>query len=391
MLDYGQPIIVALLIFAVIAMLSFLPWLIYIYRKLGYFPLSSTLIVFSFIFYFLAAFLLTMLPLPETRNNCVVPSGRTYYSLVPFQFVKDLLRESNVVWNNPSTYILLLKERAFFQAFFNFLLLMPLGVYLRYFFQARRAWWKALLIVFAVTLMYEVTQVTAIYGIYDCPYRLFDIDDLMLNTAGGILGFFIGPILLALFPSRASVQEKAAQLLERDEVRNMPILLATMIDIVLIQFVSRIAAAFSGSTDIWSMLIIHIIALVVFLIILPEAWHGRTLGSWVMRFRFTSERLIRKLTKRMLAIFLLYAITFVGQVLNRLEADIDSSLYIVTIGINLLGIFVSAILFITVVVHLFIVLISKEQRRFFFDAYSGLIATRKAVVNNSNNGSADEN
>jgi glycopeptide antibiotics resistance protein len=378
LLNYGQPIIVALLIFAGIAMLSFLPWLIYIYRKLGYFPVSTTLIVFSFIFYFLAAFLLTMLPLPESRHNCIVhTTGRNFYSLVPFQFVKDLLRESNVVWNNPATYVYLLKERAFFQAFFNLLLLMPLGVYLRYFFQVRKAWWKALLIVFGVTLMYEVTQVTGIYGIYDCPYRLFDVDDLLLNTTGGLLGFFIAPILLALFPSRASIQQKAEQLLERDEVRNMPILLATLLDIVVIQLVSGIAGMLIDSYDIWSMLITHTITLFLFLVIIPATWNGQTLGSKFMRFRYTSKRLVRKLTKRMLAIFLIYAITFVAQVLNQLEANIDSALYIVIIGINILGILMSLLLFIIIAVHIMIVLASKERRRFFFDVYSGLRATRK--------------
>lgn len=386
MLEYTQPLVVALIIFVFVAIFSFLPWLIYTYRKLGYFPVSSTLVVFSFIFYFLAAFLLTMLPLPDVRHNCSVQSaGKSYYSLVPFQFVKDLLRETNVVWSSPATYVNLLKERAFFQAFFNLLLLMPLGIYLRYFFQVRKAWWKALLIVFAVTLMYEVTQVTGIYGIYDCPYRLFDIDDLMLNTLGGILGFFIAPILLALFPSRASVQTKAMQLLEKDEVRNMPILLAMLLDIVLVQITSRIAGIIFGSPDIWSMLIIHTAALFVFLVVVPKAMNGQTLGSRFMRFRYTSPQLARKLTKRMLAVFLVYAIAFVAQVFNRIEVDFDSSLYVVWLGLNLLGLLVSLLLFATLAVHIIIVLLSKGKRRFFFDVYAGIGTTRKTSDADSSN------
>lgn len=378
MLDYVQPIVVALIIFALIAMVSFLPWLIYIYRKFGFFPLSSTIIVFSFIFYFLAAFLLTMLPLPDTIHNCTVkPGGRTYYSFIPFQFVKDLLRETNVDWQRPATYVSLLKERAFLQAFFNLLLLMPLGVYLRYYFQARKAWWKALLIIFAVTLGYEVTQVTGIYGIYDCPYRLFDVDDLMLNTIGGILGFFIAPILLALFPTRANIQQKAAELLERDEVRNMPILLAMLLDVLLVQIISRIAASISGSSDIWSMLAIHTVTLFVFLVIIPLIWRGQTLGSKFMRFRFTSSKLARKLVKRYLAVFLIYAVAFVAQVFNRIEADFESSTYVLSIAFNVLGLLLSFVMFIVLVVHIILVLISKEQRRFFFDVYAALGTTRK--------------
>lgn len=378
MLDYVQPIGVALLIFSVIAVLSFIPWLVYIYRKLGYFPLSSTLIVFSFIFYFLAAFLLTMLPLPDTRNNCIAPgAGRSAYSLVPFQFVKDLIRETNVVWSSPSTYINLLKERAFFQAFFNLLLLMPLGVYLRYFFQTRKAWGKALLITFIVTLIYEVTQLTGIYGIYDCAYRLFDVDDLMLNTVGGILGFFFAPILLALFPTRTSIKEKAEQLLEKDEVRNMPVLLAALTDVLLIQGASYFAASLLKLTDIWSMLLIHTIMLILFLLIIPVLWHGQTIGSKFMRYRYTHPRLARKLTKRMLAFFLVYAIQFAAQILASAEADIDASNYLLAIVFNLLGWFISFMIVLILAIHVLIVLFSKEKRSFFFDAYAELHTTRK--------------
>ena len=205
---YMQPIYVAMIVFSIISVMIFIPWLIYIYRKYGYFPFSTTIIVFIHL-YFMAAFFLTLLPMPESRHNCTNWSGNGI-SLVPLQFVDDILRESRVDWSRPATYAYLLKERAFLQAFLNLLLLMPLGVYLRYYFGARRAWWKALLIIGAVTLFYEVTQLTGIYGIYDCPYRVFDVDDLMLNSVGGLIGFFIAPIILALFPSRAKVREKAA-------------------------------------------------------------------------------------------------------------------------------------------------------------------------------------
>jgi len=379
MFDYLQPIGIALIIFSVIAVMIFVPWLIYIYRKLGYFPVSSTIIVFSFIFYFLAAFLLTMLPLPETRNNCTASSaGRIYYSFIPFQFVKDLLRETNVVWSNPSTYVYLLKERAFFQAFFNLLLLMPLGVYLRYYFQKRNAWFKTLLIVFAVTLGYEITQVTGIYGIYDCPYRLFDVDDLMLNTIGGIIGFFIAPIILALFPTRATVQKKAELLLKRDEVRNMPVLLAMVIDVLLVQWSSNIIAHVLKVYDIWSLLIIHTVMLITFLVLIPRGMQGRTIGSRFMRFRYTHPQLTRKLTKRMLAIFLVYAVQFVAQILGRIDIDIEQAGYILSIVLNLGGMLISFLLFAVISVHCIIVLFSKEKIRFFFDAYSELATTRKA-------------
>lgn len=41
---------------------------------------------------------------------------------------------------------------------------------------------------------------TGLYGIYNCAYRLFDIDDLFLNTLGGVIGFIIAPIFTYFLP-----------------------------------------------------------------------------------------------------------------------------------------------------------------------------------------------
>ena len=38
-------------------------------------------------------------------------------------------------------------------------------------------------------IFFEVTQLTGIFFIYPKAYRLFDVDDLLINTLGGILGF----------------------------------------------------------------------------------------------------------------------------------------------------------------------------------------------------------
>lgn len=200
---YTQPIFVAAIFFVVLAFALFIPWLIYTYRKYNYLPFSTTLISFSFIFYFLAALFLVLLPLPEIRDTCSLQKpGTQHYSLKPFQFIVSTLGNSGIVLSQPATYRLLFSQPSFYQAFFNFLLLLPFGVYLRYFFQDKKYWKKALAITFLLTLFYEITQVTGIYGIYNCPYRIFDVDDLLLNTTGGILGFFIAPAVLALFPSK---------------------------------------------------------------------------------------------------------------------------------------------------------------------------------------------
>ena len=40
-----------------------------------------------------------------------------------------------------------------------------------------------------LSAFFEFTQLTRLYGIYPKPYRLCDIDDLLLNTLGGVVGY----------------------------------------------------------------------------------------------------------------------------------------------------------------------------------------------------------
>jgi hypothetical protein len=83
MLSYFMPIKVAFILFSVLGFLLIIPWLIYSYRKYGFFSLWTSLIAYSFAFYMLSALFLVLLPLPSTRNTCALQSPDTaYYSLL---------------------------------------------------------------------------------------------------------------------------------------------------------------------------------------------------------------------------------------------------------------------------------------------------------------------
>ena len=60
---------------------------------------------------------------------------------------------------------------------------------------------------FLLSLFFELTQLTGLYFIYSRPYRLFDVDDLMINMLGGILGYFIMNKLKVLLPSREEIND----------------------------------------------------------------------------------------------------------------------------------------------------------------------------------------
>ncbi|MGV2805573.1 VanZ family protein, partial [Clostridium perfringens] len=170
---YVLPIFVAIAICFLLAFILTLPWAVYQYRKHGYFSFWRTLLILSFIFYGLSAFFLVIFPIPSARNNCAsIDPGAIFIQNRPFQFIRDIQRESGFHWAVPSSYIDLLTTRAFYQMFFNVLLLFPLGVFLRYFFKGKARWFHAALIGFSVSLFFEITQRTALFGFFECPYRI---------------------------------------------------------------------------------------------------------------------------------------------------------------------------------------------------------------------------
>lgn len=54
-----------------------------------------------------------------------------------------------------------------------------------------RNWTSAALTACGLTLFVEISQLTGLYGIYPCRYRTFEVDDLILNAAGVLLGFVL--------------------------------------------------------------------------------------------------------------------------------------------------------------------------------------------------------
>jgi len=101
-------------------------------------------------------------------------------------------------WTSVPGILSLFGRRVFLQAILNFLLLLPLGFYLRYYFRSTVV--VAIPIVFLTTVMFELLQYSALFGLYPAPYRLFDVDDIIVNTFGGIVGYFAAPAAEKLFP-----------------------------------------------------------------------------------------------------------------------------------------------------------------------------------------------
>ena len=72
----------------------------------------------------------------------------------------------------------------------NFALFMPFGYFIPRLFEKYRVFIKFILFTFVVLLSIETIQVLTIRG-------CFDVDDIILNLAGAVIGFFIARIAMS--------------------------------------------------------------------------------------------------------------------------------------------------------------------------------------------------
>ncbi|WP_314096891.1 VanZ family protein [Microbacterium foliorum] len=143
----------------------------------------------------------TLLPLPELRDNCGAGGGGL--ELVPGHSVGDILRETQGL-----SLLGVPTSRATLQVLFNVALFVPFGLI------ARRYWnrgpWVSILLGALVSFGIETTQLTGVWGLYECAYRVADVDDLIANTAGAAIGVLLAPLLLAWMPSARSLRATRA-------------------------------------------------------------------------------------------------------------------------------------------------------------------------------------
>ena len=287
---YLIPLQSALLLFPFLAAMITLPYIIMQYRKYGSILPIRVLIVYSFIFYLLCAYFLVVLPLPPIEE--VASYTKPIMQLIPFASLKEFTMNSSLIWNDPATYLTALNEPSLYLIVFNILLTVPFGVYLRYYFQC--SWKKTLLLTFLLTLSFECLQLGALFGYYPRPYRLFDVDDLITNTLGGMLGYAITPVFAHFLVSRSRMDEKAY-----DRGRsvsplrrvlafffdNLIVLLTTAIITALILFLHDEFLLISPANCIC---FIYLAVVYVYLFILPILMHDKTLGKAAVKIKLVT-------------------------------------------------------------------------------------------------------
>lgn len=351
-MGYINSIKIAMLVFPVLAFLITLPYMIINYRKYGSVNKLRTLILYSFVLYLLTMYFLVILPLPDP--DTVHTTYTQMLNLVPFTFVLDFLKESPFEISNPATWALSVKDPTFYVPAFNVLMLIPFGMYLRYYFKC--SFKKTLLLTALLSLFFELTQLSGLYFLYPGPYRLADIDDIIQNTTGGCIGYALGALAMWLLPSRDKIDEEALE--AGLQVTQIRVGLSLLID----TFIVSIPYNLSNTTLPFSLFIALYFAIVPLI-------NGKTLGSALLRFKlsYKKQRVARTMLRGLLITGYFYLIpNGLLYLTNEFNKTPDSLLFLELIPI----LFVSLILFFIITVVLMLM-----NRRFLFDRLSSTYYT----------------
>lgn len=278
-MSYLQIVQTGIAIFPLVALIFTIPFVVYNYKKYKVVNHYRAFVLYSMILYLICAYFMVILPLPSIESVRQLTTARM--QLKPFCFVTCFINCSGIVFSNPSTYIPALKSFAFLQAAFNVLLTVPFGFYLRYYFKC--SFKKTALFSFLFSLFFELTQLSGLYFIYPRPYRLFDVDDLILNTTGGILGF----LFCGLFKNILPKIEKTCNTIERmsDKFVGIKRIAVFALDFVFCLVISAFA---SFASNMESYIVIAAI-LFVWTGIVPLFMGGRTISGGFFNLKVSAE------------------------------------------------------------------------------------------------------
>lgn len=172
--------------------LLFVPFVAVSYRRRGRLTAGRAVLWALALVYFWAIWTYTLLPLPDPDTmRC---AG---VNLDIWAFVDDVRGAAR----RPGPFV---TDPAILQLVLNVLLFVPLGFFLRVL--GGRGILVALLVGLGTSAFVETTQVTGVWGIYPCAYRVFDVDDMLTNTLGAVAGSLFALVV----PSRLRGVERAA-------------------------------------------------------------------------------------------------------------------------------------------------------------------------------------
>ena len=207
MSQYLEALRQAMVIYPMIVVLFTVPYIAWSYHKYGSVLSLRVLVVYSFLLYLLCVYCLVILPLPTPEKAAALHGHKA--QLIPFSFLADIVKQAEIQPGQPASWLHIFTGSAFWTTIFNLFMTMPFGIYLRYYFCYH--WRKTLRLSFLLSLFFELTQLSGLYFVYPGSYRLFDVDDLIVNTAGSMIGFALAGPVSCLLPTRQELDTVSFQ------------------------------------------------------------------------------------------------------------------------------------------------------------------------------------
>ncbi|WP_285136807.1 VanZ family protein [Microbacterium sp. lyk4-40-TSB-66] len=266
---------------ALVAVLAFVPFVAISYRRRGGLTVWRTLLWVGAAVYFWAIWTYTLIPLPDSQvYTC---AG---VNLQPLAFVDDI-RSAVAVSGRYLT------DPVVLQVALNVVLFAPLGFFLRVL--GGRGIVVAGLAGLLASGLIETTQLTGVWGLFPCAYRVFDVDDLIANTSGALLG----SLLAFAVPAQHRGAERAPDAEEPRPVTRRRRLLGIVCDVV-----GTWLLGFAVATGVQAVLVLlrsdaasssaYGIASTAGTLAAATAWllvvlvTGRSIGDIATRVRFTN-------------------------------------------------------------------------------------------------------
>lgn len=313
MMTYFISIKYAILIFPLVALLFAMPFILRQYHKFGSISLFKSVVTYLFVFYLICAYFLVILPLPKIEEVAQLTTPRMQW--IPFHFVVDFMRETSFNIMNPHTYLKAIRESCFFVVIFNILLTVPFGMMQRYYFKCnvKVTVWRT----FLLSLFFELTQLSGLYFIYPRGYRLFDVDDLILNTLGGMFGYFMVKPIFCFLPSMDEIECKS-----RDRGRRVSGFRRTLaVGLDLFIFIIILLIVMISYRDSF---VLNIMIFIVYYLVIPFFLGNCTLGEKYLNITIVDDkdqRNVGRLFLRRILFLLMYLLIPFGifQVIYNLE------------------------------------------------------------------------
>ena len=293
LLSYSDKFMVALGLWPFVSLVLTLPILAFLYHREGHVRAWSAVGAYLTVLYFLGLGCFTLYPLPSGDTGLGITYG------IPPQlnllaFVGDIQKDGLV---------------AVLQIVANVAFFIPLGFIAGRGLRMRLA--TSAVLGLAVSLVVETAQLTGFFFLYPYAYRTFDVNDLMWNTSGALIGWACSWALGRILPpgEREEMATTAAPgFVRRCTAFCLDMTLAAVVVIFAVAVASLIRAAWSidvatESGDLSFYLLLVLLAILE--VAIPWWRGGRTLGGGFVRM--TCETRERTTARR--AVF--YAVRFV--------------------------------------------------------------------------------